>query len=63
MAQAVRHRALTAEARFAPGSLHAGLVVGKVALGEILLPSFPLSVSFHIGSPKSYHMGDEKLAR
>jgi hypothetical protein len=36
--------------RFDPGSIHVGLVVDKVALGQVFPPEyfgFPLSVSFH----------------
>jgi hypothetical protein len=40
---------------FTPGSSRAGLVVDKVALGHVFLAvlCFPLSVSFHRGSPYS----------
>jgi hypothetical protein len=37
---------------FAPGSVHVGFVVNKVALGQVLLQAirFPLSTSFHRAS-------------
>jgi len=47
MAQAVSRRPLTAEAWFAPGSVHVGFVVGKVALGQVFSPSssvFPVNI-------------------
>jgi hypothetical protein len=37
MAQVVSRRPLTAEPGFAPGSIHVGLVVNKVALGQVFL--------------------------
>jgi hypothetical protein len=37
MSQVVSRRPLTAEARLAPGSIHVGLVVDKVALGQVFL--------------------------
>jgi hypothetical protein len=37
MAQAVSRWPLTAEAGFAPGSIHVGFVVDKVALGQVFL--------------------------
>jgi hypothetical protein len=41
---------------FAPGSVHVGFVVDKAALGQGFLRvlRFPLSLSFHCGSPCSY---------
>jgi hypothetical protein len=41
---------------FAPGSIHVGFVVDKVALGQVFSEffGFPLSVSFHRRSPNSY---------
>jgi hypothetical protein len=44
--------------RFAPESVHVGFVVGKVALGLFFeFFGFPLSVSFHRGSPYTYICG------
>jgi hypothetical protein len=37
MAQAVSRRLLTLEAGFAPGSVHVGFMVDKVALGHVFL--------------------------
>jgi hypothetical protein len=56
MPQAVSCQLVTAEAGFAPSSVHVGFVVDRVALGQIFLQVFrvPLSVSFHHGSPYSY---------
>jgi hypothetical protein len=41
---------------FAPGSVHMRFVVDKVALEQVFLRviRFPLSLSFHLGSPYSY---------
>jgi hypothetical protein len=45
---------------FAPGSIHVGFVVDKVALGQVFLRvlRFPLSISFHRRSPNSYHLAN-----
>jgi hypothetical protein len=53
VAQAVSRRPFTAEARV------------KVALGQVFSKffNFPLSISLHRGSPRSYHVGDEQQAR
>jgi hypothetical protein len=45
---------------FAPGSIHVGFVVDKVALGQVFLRVLrfsPVSISFHRRSPNSYHLG------
>jgi hypothetical protein len=56
MAQAVSHRPLTA-----PGSIHVGFVVDKVALGQVFLRVlYPVNISFHRRSPNLYHLGDEQ---
>jgi hypothetical protein len=49
---------------FAPGSIHAGFVVDKVALGQVFVrvPRFPLSISFHRRSPNSYHLGKNNMS-
>jgi hypothetical protein len=41
--------------RFAPGSIHVGFVVDKVALGQVFLRVrfSPVSISFHRRSPNS----------
>jgi hypothetical protein len=43
MAQAVSRQPPTAEARFDPGSVHVGFVVGKVTLGQV----FPRVLRFY----------------
>jgi hypothetical protein len=61
MAQVVRRRPLTARPGFAPGLIHEGFVVDKVALGQVflrVLQFFPVNVSFHRRSPNSYHQGN-----
>jgi hypothetical protein len=62
MAQVVSHRPLTAEARVrAWVNLYVGFVVGKVALGQVILRVFrfsPVNKSFHRRSPNSYHLGN-----
>jgi hypothetical protein len=58
MAQVVSRRPLTAENR---GSIHVGLVVDKVALGQVLLQVLrvsPVNISFHRRYPNSYHLGN-----
>jgi hypothetical protein len=44
---------------FAPGSVHMGVLVDKVALEKVSFPSeffgFPLSIAFYRGSPFSYN--------
>jgi hypothetical protein len=50
---------------FAPGSVHVGLVVDKVALGQVFLRVFqfsPVNRSFHRRSPNSYHLGNAQYA-
>jgi hypothetical protein len=47
---------LNAEAGFAPGSVHVGFVVDKVALGQVFLRVLrfsPLNISFYRRSPNS----------
>jgi hypothetical protein len=60
MAQAVSRDLSTRRPGFAPGSIHVGFVVYKVALGQVFLRNlrFPLSVLFHHSSPHSYHLED-----
>jgi hypothetical protein len=59
MAQAVSRWPLTAEAGFAPGSIHVGFVVDKVALalGRFFSEffGFSLPISFHHCSIFIYH--------
>jgi hypothetical protein len=45
---------------FAPGSIHVGFVVDKVALWQFFSNFFglPLSISFHRRSPNSYQLGN-----
>jgi hypothetical protein len=45
---------------FAPGSVYVGFVVDEVTLGQIFLIvfGFPMSISFHHGSPYTYYLGD-----
>jgi hypothetical protein len=45
--QVVSRRPLIAESGFAPGSIHVGFVADQVALGQVFLRVFPLSVLFH----------------
>jgi hypothetical protein len=59
MAQVVSHWPLTVE--FAPGSIHVGFVVDKLALGQVFLRVLrfsPVNISFHRRSPNSYHLGN-----
>jgi hypothetical protein len=65
MAQAVSRRPLAAEARFAPGSVHAEIVVGKIVLGQVLLRVvryFPVNVIPLWHSTLTY-LGDEQQTR
>jgi hypothetical protein len=46
---------------FAPGSIHVGFVVDKVALRQVFLRVLrfsPVNISFHRRSPSSYHLGN-----
>jgi hypothetical protein len=46
---------------FAPGSIHVGCVVDKVALRQVFLRVLrfsPVNKSFHRRSPNSYHLGN-----
>jgi hypothetical protein len=46
---------------FAPGWIHVGFVVDKVALGQVFLQVLrfsPVSISFHRRSPNSHHLGN-----
>jgi hypothetical protein len=46
---------------FAPGSIHVGFVVAKVALGQVFLRVirfFSFNISFHRHSSNSYHLGN-----
>jgi hypothetical protein len=46
---------------FAPGSIHVGFVVDKVALGQVFLRVLrfsPVNISFHRRSPNSYCLGN-----
>jgi hypothetical protein len=53
MAQAVRHRPLTAEVRVSPCGIYGGQSgTGTVFFSEFF--SFTLSISFHRGCPCSY---------
>jgi hypothetical protein len=56
IAQAVRRRPLTAEARVPARVIPCGICSGHVALGQISFQVllFLLSTSFHRGSPRSY---------
>jgi hypothetical protein len=47
---------------FVPVSVHVEFVVDRVALGQVFLRviRFPLSMSFHRGSPYSCHQGDKQ---
>jgi hypothetical protein len=50
---------------FAPGSIHVGFVVDKVALGQVFLRVLRFStvnISFHRRSPNSYHLGNAYYA-
>jgi hypothetical protein len=50
---------------FAPGSIHVGFVVDKVALGQVflrVLRLFFLNISFRRRSPNSYHLGNAEYA-
>jgi len=63
MAQAANHWPLTAEAEFIPGSVHAGFVVDKVALGQDFLQILQFSCQYHSPWPHTlYHLGDEQQA-
>jgi hypothetical protein len=59
----LRHTSLSPRRpEFASGSVHVGFVVDKVALGRVFHRGlrFFLSLSFHRGSPYSYHLEDEQ---
>jgi hypothetical protein len=46
---------------FAPGSVHVGFEVDKVALGQVFLSFFlfsPVNISFHHRSSNSCHLGN-----
>jgi hypothetical protein len=46
---------------FAPGSIHVGFVVDRVALGQVFLRVLrfsPVNISFHSRSPNPYHLGN-----
>jgi hypothetical protein len=46
---------------FAPGAIHMGFVVDKVALGQIFLRVLrfsPVNIPFHGRCPNSYHLGN-----
>jgi hypothetical protein len=46
---------------FAPGSIHLGFVMDKVALGKVFLRVLrfsPVNISFHRRSPNLYHLGN-----
>jgi hypothetical protein len=46
---------------FAPGSIHVGFLVDKVALGQIFLRVLRFSrvnISLHCRYPNSYHLGN-----
>jgi hypothetical protein len=50
---------------FAPGSIHVGLVVEKVSLGQAFLRVLrfsPVNISFHRLSSNSYHLGNALYA-
>jgi hypothetical protein len=50
---------------FAPGSVHVGFAVDKVALGQVFLRVLrfsPVNISFHRSSPNSYHLGNALYA-
>jgi hypothetical protein len=50
---------------FAPGSIHVGFVVDKVALGQVFLQVlrvYPVNISFHRRSPNSSHLGNAEYA-
>jgi hypothetical protein len=56
MAHAVSRRPLIAEAGFAPGSVHVGFVLDKMATGQVYLRvlRYSLSISYHRGSPYTH---------
>jgi hypothetical protein len=50
---------------FAPGSIHVGFLVDKVALGQVFLLVLrfsPVSISFQCCCPNSYHLGNAYYA-
>jgi hypothetical protein len=66
MAQAVLCRLLTAESRFAPGSVYLGFVVDKMALGQVFLRVFlfsPVNIITPLFSKLIYHLRVEQCVR
>jgi hypothetical protein len=66
MAQAISRRPLTAEAWVRTYISPYGICGGQSGNGTGFFPDFfgfPLSTSFHRGSPNSYHLEDEQQAR
>jgi hypothetical protein len=61
MAQVISHRLLTVEAQVRARVNPCGIVVDRVALGQVFLLvflCFPVNISFHHRSPNSYHLGN-----
>jgi hypothetical protein len=62
MAQAVSRRPLIADALVYARLNPRGLMVDKVAMGQVslrVLRFSPVNISFNRRSPNSYHLGDE----